>query len=168
VAGFDPFSIAEEQYTVPLVKNEILTKRISGLRFEVSVESGRLKVRMPRKTFLDKAEAQATLIGDKSSLSPTDLQLLGLALELKTSGYSPLIVTDDYAIQNVANQMGIEFASLITFGIRRRWEWIRYCPACHKNYPPDNKTKRCVICGTELKRKPLRKSRLANGSSPKT
>jgi UPF0271 protein len=168
VAGFDPFSIAEEQYIVPLVKEEILTKRLSGLRFEMAVESGRLKVRMPRETFLDKVEAQATLVGDKASLSPTDLQLLALALELKTNGYCPLIVTDDYSIQNVANLMGIEFASLITLGIRRRWEWIRYCPACHRNYPPDSKARKCVICGTELKRKPLRKSRLTNGSSPKT
>ncbi len=93
MAGFDPFSIAEEQYIVPLVKEEILTKRLSGLRFEMAVESGRLKVRMPRETCLDKVEAQATRVGDKASLSPTDLQLLALALELKTNGYCPLIVT---------------------------------------------------------------------------
>ncbi|MDH5754641.1 MAG: ribonuclease VapC, partial [Candidatus Bathyarchaeota archaeon] len=84
-------------------------------------------------------------------------QVLALALELKTHGYSPLIATDDYSIQNVANQMDIEFASLATFGIRFRLQWIRYCPACHKRYPADYKSRRCEVCGTELKRKPLRK-----------
>ncbi|MCK4440061.1 ribonuclease VapC, partial [Candidatus Bathyarchaeota archaeon] len=89
-----------------------------------------------------------------------DLQVLTLALQLKTQGYSPSIVTDDYSIQNVANQMGIEFASLATFGIRFRLHWIRYCPACHKRYPANHKSKRCEVCGTELKRKPSRKKML--------
>jgi rRNA maturation endonuclease Nob1 len=69
-----------------------------------------------------------------------------------------MIATDDYSIQNVANQMGIEFASLATFGIRFRLQWIRYCPACHKKYPANYKFRKCEVCGTELKRKPLRKT----------
>jgi UPF0271 protein len=160
VAGFDPFSIGGEQYTVPMVKEEMLGKTISEVRFDTAVESGRLKVKTPKETFLQKAKASATLVGDKFFLSETDLHILALAIELKTCGYSPVIATDDYSIQNVANQMGIEFASLATFGIRRRWEWIRYCPACHRKYPSDSKTKKCEVCGTELKRKPLRKSSL--------
>jgi UPF0271 protein len=83
---------------------------------------------------------------------------LALALEFKSAGYSPLIVTDDYSIQNVANQIGVEFASLMTFGIRFRLHWILYCPACHKKYPSDYKLKACEICGTTLKRKPLSKT----------
>lgn len=160
VAGFDPFSISEEQYTVPAVKKEISGRSMAWVRFKTAVENGKLKVRFPKKNFMDKAKASATLVGDSFFLSEADLQVLTLALQLKTQGYSPLIVTDDYSIQNVANQMGIEFASLATFGIRFRLQWIRYCPACHKRYPANYKSRICEVCGTELKRKPSRKKML--------
>ena len=157
MAGFDPFSISEKQYTVPIVKEEIKGSSMVWIRFKTAVESGKLRIRAPKKIFLDKVKTSATLVGDTFFLSEADRQVLALALELKTHGYSPLIATDDYSIQNVANQMDIEFASLATFGIRFRLQWIRYCPACHKRYPADYKSRRCEVCGTELKRKPLRK-----------
>ncbi len=160
VAGFDPFSISEEQYTVPIVKEEIRGSSMAWVRFKTAVESGKLKVRTAKKIFLDKVKTSATLVGDTFFLSEADCQVLALALELKTQGYSPLIATDDYSIQNVANQMGIKFASLATFGIRFRLQWIRYCPACHKKYPAGYKSRKCEVCGTELKRKPLRRNLL--------
>lgn len=89
-------------------------------------------------------------------LSETDKQLLALAVELKSAARNPQIVTDDYSIQNVATQLGIEFTALATFGIRRLLEWIRYCPACHREYPANYKSNTCEVCGTELKRKPRR------------
>ena len=130
------------------------------IRFRTAVESGKLKVRAPKKSFMDKVKASARLVGDLFFLSQADLQVLALALELRAMDLAPSIATDDYSIQNVANQMGIEFASLITLGIRFRLQWLRYCPACHKRYPANYKSKRCEICGTELKRKPLRKKLL--------
>jgi len=157
LAGFDPFSIGEEQYTIPMVKQEITRGSMSWVRFKTAAESGKLKVKTPDKIFLDDAKKSAKIIGDTFFLSETDLQILALALELKTHGYFPLIATDDYSIQNVANQLGIEFASLSTFGIRFQLQWIRYCPACHKRYPADYRFKKCEICGTELKRKPVKK-----------
>jgi len=93
-------------------------------------------------------------VGDTFFLSETDKQILALALELKGSGSTPRIVTDDYSIQNVATKLGIEFASLATFGIRRLLEWVRYCPACRREYPADYASTRCTVCETELKRKP--------------
>jgi rRNA maturation endonuclease Nob1 len=84
------------------------------------------------------------------------MQLLGLAMQLKAEGYIPRVVTDDYSIQNVAKQMEIEFTALATYGIKRLLKWITYCPACHKQYPANNKSKECLICGTKLKRKPCK------------
>jgi len=130
------------------------------IRFRTAVESGKLKVRAPKKSFMDKVKTSARLVGDSFFLSEPDLQVLALALELRAMGLAPSIATDDYSIQNVANQMGIEFASLITLGIRFRLQWLRYCPACHKRYPANYKSESCEICGTELKRKPLRKKLL--------
>lgn len=160
MAGFDPLSVSEEQITVPMVKDEIKESSMAWVRFKTAVRSGKLNVKAPKKTFMDKAKASATLVGDTFFLSEADLQVLALALELKKQGYLPLIATDDYSIQNVANQMSIEFASLATFGIRFHFQWIRYCPACHKRYPADYKSRRCKVCGTELKRKPSKRKPL--------
>ncbi|MEM3722128.1 MAG: ribonuclease VapC [Candidatus Bathyarchaeia archaeon] len=158
IAGFDPFSIDEDQYTVPKVKEEFAGSPMALARFNAAIESGKLKVREPSTTFIEKIKTLASLIGDFAFLSETDLQVLALALQLKMHGYAPIIATDDYSIQNVAHHLGIEFASLATFGIRKPLKWVRYCPACHRKYSPDYNSKTCYVCGTELKRKPLRKT----------
>jgi UPF0271 protein len=156
VAGFDPFSLGEEQVTVPKVEEEIRRNSIVKTRFETAVESGKLRIKAPSEEFSNRIKAPANRVGDSFKLSEADMQLLALALELKESGYTPQIVSDDYSIQNVATQIGVEFLALATFGIKRLLEWIRYCPACHREYPADCKTKECQVCGTELKRKPRR------------
>ena len=61
MAGFDPFSISEEQYTVPAVRKEIRESSMAWVRLKTAVESGKLKVRTPKKIFMDKVEASATL-----------------------------------------------------------------------------------------------------------
>ena len=156
LAGLDPFSIGVEQVTVPKVEEEIKRNSIIKMRFETAIESGKLKVKAPTQEFSNKAKRSASKVGDSFNLSETDMQLLTLALELKAEDYIPQIVTDDYSIQNVATQMEIEFLPLATFGIKRPLEWIRYCPACHREYRADCKPKECQVCGTELKRKPRR------------
>ncbi len=154
VAGFDPFSLGLEQVTVPQVEQEIIRNPLIRFRFETAVESGKIEIKEPSIKSENRVKASASKVGDSFKLSNTDLQLLALASELKDSGYTPKIITDDYSIQNVATQLGIEFSALITFGIKRLFEWIRYCPACHKVYPVNIKVKECQVCGTELKRKP--------------
>jgi len=103
------------------------------------------------------AKKSSTESGDMRFLSEADLQILGLAMELKVGGHAPTIVTDDYSIQNVASKIGVDFTPLVTFGIRYYLHWLLYCPACRKKYPSDYGSKRCEICGTQLKRKPLSK-----------
>jgi UPF0271 protein len=156
LAGFDPFSLSEEQVTVPKVEEEIKKNSMILVRFKTALENGKLKIKAPSEEFLNKVKASASKVGDSFKLSETDIQLLALALELKEKGFTPQIVTDDYSIQNVATQLGIEFSALATFGIKRLLEWIRYCPACYREYPANSSTKECQVCGTELKRKPRR------------
>lgn len=164
VAGYDPLSTGEEQYTVPAVKEEVGVNSIARIRFKTAIESGRLKVKMPESAFLEEAKASASTVGDSFFLSETDFQVLALALQFKMQGYLPFVATDDYSIQNVAKHLGIEFAALATFGIRAPLKWIRYCPACRRKYPSDYKYRICKVCGTELKRKPSRRNYNKNRS----
>ncbi|MCW4046273.1 MAG: DNA-binding protein [Candidatus Bathyarchaeota archaeon] len=156
LAGYDPFSVNDPQVTVPSVEEELRTNSMAWVRFKTAAENGKIKIKTPTEERWNKAKASASKVGDSFFLSETDTQLLALALELKAEGFNPQIITDDYSIQNVATQMGIEFASLATFGIRRLLEWMRYCPACHTEYPADYSSTTCTVCGTELKRKPRR------------
>jgi UPF0271 protein len=117
-------------------------------------------IRKPKDSFIQEILEASRKVGDMRYLSEADLQVLALALELKAEGLTPLVVTDDYSIQNVANKVGVEFTSLLTFGIKFRFKWVLYCPACYRKYPPDYKFKVCEVCGTELKRKPKKKTRL--------
>lgn len=142
---------------MPKVGDEIRTNSMTWVRFNTAVESGRIKIKMPSEEFSNQVKVYASKLGDSYLLSETDMQLLAVALELKSGGYTPEILTDDYSIQNVATKMEITFNALVTFGIRRLLEWIRYCPACHREYPINSAVIVCQVCGTELKRKPKRK-----------
>ncbi len=140
---------------MPSVRAELIPDSLPWVRFNAAIESGKLKVKMPEERSIQRVKESSKAVGDVLFLSEADVNVLALALELKEAGCLPFIVTDDYSIQNVAHQVGVDFTSLMTFGIRFRFYWILYCPACHHKYPADYKLKKCKICGTELKRKPL-------------
>ena len=154
MAGFDPFSVSAEQVTVLNVEEEIRTNSMTWVRFKAATESGKVLVKKPSEETRRQVDVCAVQVGDSFFLSEADKQVLALALELKIAVCNPSIVTDDYSIQNVAKRLGIGFTSLATLGIRRVLEWIRYCPACHREYAANRVSIECDVCGTELKRKP--------------
>ena len=156
IAGFDPFSIKDEVYSVPLVKMELRDSMVL-FRFETALSNGALKVVIPLEEFVEQVVEASKKTGDYRFLSNADIQVLALALQLKNEGKKVVVVTDDYSIQNVASQLGLEFAPLATFGIKFHLDWLLYCPACKRKYPADYKLRECETCGTVLKRKPLKK-----------
>ena len=164
IAGYDPSSVWDEQYSVPMVREELTEGSLPRLRFDAAMNEGRLKVMEPESKFIDEAKRLSSEVGDITYLSDVDLQVLALAIQMKSSGYSTSIVTDDYSIQNVAKRMNINFIPLTTLGIRFQLRWTLYCPACRREYPQDYKSKVCEVCGTELRRKPLSKTPIKRGT----
>jgi len=156
IMGYDPF-IGSNQYTVPKVLEELPSKGTGILRVKIAEQRGKLRVLEPSDKFSRRIFTLATEIGEGRSLSGADQDVLALALELREKGENPVIISDDYAIQNVAALLGIEYVSLATFGIRHRFHWVFYCPGCRKKYPSSYPQEYCRVCGTELKRKVLRK-----------
>ena len=163
IAGFDPSSVAEVQYSVPAVGRELVPNSLPWVRFNTAVDGGRLKVEAPTTHALKRVREASKRVGDACLLSEADLEVLALALQLKEEERNPQIVTDDYSIQNVADQLEIDFVPLMTFGIRFRLQWILYCPACYRKYPSDYGFKSCQVCGTKLRRKPLKKRAVGKG-----
>lgn len=146
-AGFVPGLSDTEQVTVPEVMEEAksLTTKM-GL--ETAVISGKVKVLSPSKGAMDKVAEKLKVTGD--SISETDAKLLALAVELNEKGAE--IITDDYAIQNLAKLLGIPYRPAKMRGIKKVFEWESDCPACRKKYPPT--LKKCAVCGSDLRRKP--------------
>ncbi|MBC7130855.1 hypothetical protein H5T51_06530, partial [Candidatus Bathyarchaeota archaeon] len=160
---FDPTSVKEKSYTVPAVRSEIANNRTALLRFKTAVDHEKLRILTPDNYYLKYVEKAAQMVGDSHTLTEADIQVLALALKLKKKGNNPIVLTDDYSIQNIAKHLGLEFASLATFGIKTLIKWVRYCPACYRKYPENYKAKKCRVCGTELKRKPFKKKNIDKG-----
>jgi UPF0271 protein len=158
IMGFDPSSVTTSTFSVPAVLEELSSRSFASIRSDASRESGKLSIRMPTEKSLETVRSVSLELGEKFALSETDFQVLALALDLRMEGDNPTIVSDDYAVQNVAEQLELAYASLATFGISRRFGWILYCPACYRKYPQDRSRLTCKVCGTELRRRVSRKS----------
>lgn len=160
IMDYDPLTVNQEQYTVPQVINELTQGSTGRLRLLIAIEQGRVKLKTPTNKCIDRIEDYSIKMGDSLLLSDVDKKILALAIELMEEGYDTILLSDDYSIQNVADGLGLEYFSLSTLGIRYRYNWELYCPACHKVYPKDHKRKICEVCGTKLKRRVKSKSPL--------
>jgi len=157
--GYEPLGGWSHQYTVPAVVNEV-RDRNAKTRIRTAIEQGVLKVAQPTNESKEKVIAQSTRLGDVGTVSTTDIDVLALALDFVISGRRCLLVTDDYAVQNVAHRMGIPFRPLVAPGIKYQFLWRLYCPACGRSYPSDFTDTVCAVCGTPLRRRVSRKRRV--------
>lgn len=150
-------NFSEEYFTVPNVKTEIKSE-ISKIKYENSISSGYLKEVQPDVSYVNKVTSLIIREGEGNALSETDTQILALALQLKSSGKTPLVITDDYSIQNILSKLNISHKGLTTRGINKKIKWQIYCPGCKRNFQRYTLDKKCPVCGTELRRKPAGKA----------
>lgn len=144
-----------DQMTTSTVIDELGGSK-AKLAVQVSISSGKIRIEDPDHVSIDVVRKAARETGDISSLSETDIHVLALAHNLKSRG-TPIIVTDDYSMQNVARELGIRYQKAIQWGIRRKLKWQLYCPSCYARYDPDYRSRVCEVCGALLKRKPVGK-----------
>ena len=149
IAGFTPNLEKPTQYTVFKVLGE--ARSLSArLKLETAISTGQMKVREPSPKALKKVEEKVEKTRDR--VSETDIEILALAKELKDEDKNPEIVTDDYAIQNLAELLEISYSQVAKPGISDVYEWEKECPACGRVYTED--IDNCKACGSKLKRKP--------------
>jgi UPF0271 protein len=135
------------------IRNEIA--RIRALNWS---ETEKLMIMMPEEASIKHIMDQANTMGEASSLSETDRRVLALTYQLTQLGDDITLVSDDYSVQNLADELGLKYAGMSTRGIKRRFHWIQYCPGCREQFKQSQQERVCLICGTELKRKPVKKS----------
>lgn len=141
-----PFLSSGSYCTTQAVFDEIKHIKQSHDAIEALLDTGSLQVIDPDKDSIEKAGAAAKKTGDYQKLSKADLSIIALALQLKTT-----LLTDDYAVANVAVSLKIPVQSSSSKGIKETRKWIAYCSACGRAFGPD--TKECPLCGNRLKRK---------------
>ena len=138
---FSEATLEGEIFTPPLVVEEISDVR-SRCRLEALLATG-LSVVTPSGESVRRVAAAAGESGDITRLSPADTDLLALSLDL-----GAIIVTDDYAIQNVAQRLGLRVEGILQRKARpRRWKFR--CPGCNRRYSAAGT---CPVCGSLLSR----------------
>jgi rRNA maturation endonuclease Nob1 len=159
IVGYESSATDEDHYTVPSVRAELKKEVFQQLRLDIALKRGKIRLLSPENLYLDKVKTTAEELGEVAALSYTDMELLAGGLQLRAEGKMPVIVSDDYAVQNVADGLSLRHRSLAAPGITRRFNWIIYCPGCKRRFKKLPSRGFCPICGTTLKRKPLRKRR---------
>jgi endoribonuclease Nob1 len=141
-----PFSSNEPNYTTSLVYNEIEHIKKDHDAVQILIETKRLMICDPEHQFIITANNTAKKSGDIPNLSDEDISTIALSLQLNAE-----LVTDDFAVSNVAKNLGIKVIPVMTNGIKNVITWKYYCPGCKINF---SKITECPRCGNRLKRKP--------------
>ena len=137
------FTADESVATIPLVREELEDE--AGYRFDALEGSG-MRVHIPDPESVDRVDRAAGETGDADALSRTDRRLLATAFELDAT-----LVTDDYAMQNVAESLDVDIDVIAQDGIDERRDWRFQCQGCGRTFDDDDD--RCRICGSDLERK---------------
>src|SRR5712692_817677 len=147
LTGYSPSIVTNQNYTT----QEILDELGRDEQLRVTVVGSWLQIREPSRKSIKAVKDAATETGDNLVLSSADLSILALSSEISGEGKKVTLLTDDYAVQNVAAKLHIPFQNYAWRGIRRTIIWEFYCPTCRKTYNTQRRT--CPNCGSTLKRR---------------
>jgi len=142
-AFIDKYDAEGPVATVPEVREEL--RDAAGYRFD-AMEGAGMTVHAPDDEAQRRVRDAAAETGDADVLSGTDVRVLAAALELDAT-----LVTDDYAVQNVADALSIDVEGVAKDGIAERRDWRFQCAGCGREF--DDHHERCPVCGSALSRK---------------
>ena len=140
-----PFRSLDKFVTSSEVFDEIKHIKKDHSAIDVLFQTNRLKIMQASDQVRRQIILKSKETGDYQQLSNEDISVLALCLENDGE-----LVTDDFAISNVAKNIGIEVIPLMTNGITYVGKWIYYCAECNHNFKG---IAECPICGNLLKKK---------------
>ncbi|MBS3773166.1 MAG: DNA-binding protein [Candidatus Thermoplasmatota archaeon] len=131
--------------TVPGVIDEFEEGGHSYRMLQYAREAG-LAVMLPPDEALERVRDAARRTGDLAALSGTDVEVLALA----ASRDDAVMVTDDYAMQNVARELDVRYEPVVQEGIREQFTWRYRCRSCGRW--ADAGSEQCPVCGGPIRR----------------
>jgi endoribonuclease Nob1 len=148
-AGVPYTNTTENLVTTPDVISEVSNERTRTL-----IALSKINVLQAGPEHYSKVKDAARRTGD-SGMSKADLSVLALCLSITAEGNDAILLSDDFAVENVASRLGIKARPLMTGGIKTAANWVFFCPACGKMYAKQRPD--CLVCGTKLEKR-LKKS----------
>jgi UPF0271 protein len=142
-AFINEYHTTQQTATIPLVREELEDE--SAYRYDAMEGSG-MHIHIPTDETIDTVRRAARELGDLEELSRTDVRLIATTFELDGT-----LVTDDYAMQNVAEKLNVAVEVIAREGISEQRQWTFQCQGCGREF--DERLDRCEICGSELTRK---------------
>jgi len=145
-----PFQGEGRYYSTYQILGEVKHQTLAS-----SLIHSRVQVLEPSKESLQKVRAVAAKTGDLNSISEADMSIIALTMDLSSSKKDEniVLVTDDFAIRNVAEVLGVNLSETTIRGEWKNITWVTYCKGCGKEYS-NPKITVCDVCGTKLSRKP--------------
>jgi UPF0271 protein len=142
-AFINEYHTGEQVASIPLVREELEGE--AAFRFDALEGSG-MHLHIPEGNTVERIERAARETGDLAELSETDVRLVAAAFELDGR-----LVTDDYAMQNVAEKLEVRVEVIAREGITEQRDWHFQCAGCGREF--DENHDRCPVCGSSLSRK---------------
>ncbi|MFX1374915.1 MAG: NOB1 family endonuclease [Promethearchaeota archaeon] len=161
LTGIDFNLIKAKIYTTPKIIEEIKVRKYKEKnrnilnKIEVAINTKQLILAIPSEKYIKKVEQKSKSTGDYNALSVADKELIALTLELiENQDKKVKIYSNDYSIENVCSELGIQFSPLVKDGIEVKIIWEIYCPFCKSTHKAQDLNKTCEKCGSKLKRRP--------------
>ncbi|WNY23446.1 hypothetical protein MmiHf6_07530 [Methanimicrococcus hongohii] len=144
---------AADMVTIPHVQDEMRSEDAS-LRYDIYVAEG-LMVEAVEDVFADAVKEQASQTRDIEKLSSTDIGILAKALEYHEKiGDDAVLITDDFAVQNIAARLGIAVMPVAQRVISDQIIWQKQCIGCFRHFKDGEE---CPVCGSPLRKKMKKK-----------
>jgi len=149
-AGVPYTNTTENLVTSPDVISEVSNERTRTL-----IALSKINVWQATPDAFKRVKDAARGTGD-NNLSKADQSVLALCLSIVADGNEAILLSDDFAVENVASKLGIKARPLMTNGIKSASEWVFFCPACGKKYSKERPD--CIVCGTKLEKRLKKKA----------
>ncbi|HIH97495.1 MAG TPA: nucleic acid-binding protein [Thermoplasmata archaeon] len=144
-----PFGDAKELVIPEGIRKEFREGGRDYRQLEFLILAG-MQVMKPSLEALSEIEKSSLKTGDVSRLSNADKEVLALTLDLKRKkNLSVTILSDDYSIQNLAEELNLPYQAVSQRGIKEKFEWIYRCTGCRRRF--DKKYNECPYCGSRLR-----------------
>ena len=138
--------------TVPSVVEELRDENA-----RTTMELMNVRIEPPLPGFKKEVRTKAGITKDSEELSGTDIDILAKALEY-SKREETILVTDDFAVQNTAIQLGIKVMPAGGRKIKDVLLWEKQCIGCKRRFPEGDE---CPVCGSPMKKR--RKSAIKTG-----
>lgn len=136
-------NVSQNNFIIPSsVMEEI---RLGKIARNLSWQEEDLFIMQPSKESVETVKRTAKETGDLPVLSKTDIDVIAVALDKKGT-----VVSDDFAIENVASKLGLKFVGADLRQISRIIKWQFRCTGCGKRFAEHVDV--CPVCGHGVRR----------------